>query len=52
MLSARNRRQLWTPPGFAQGFAETSGAARGLCKTIDYRLAAPIYFVVSRRGIP
>jgi dTDP-4-dehydrorhamnose 3,5-epimerase len=39
VLSARNRRQLWIPPGFAHGFAVTSGAAEVLYKTTDYRVA-------------
>lgn len=39
MLSARNRRQLWIPPGFAHGFAVTSGAADVLYKTTEYRVA-------------
>ena len=39
MLSARNRRQLWIPPGFAHGFVVTSGAAEVLYKTTDYRVA-------------
>lgn len=39
VLSARNRRQLWIPPGFAHGFAVTSGAAEVVYKTTDYRAA-------------
>lgn len=38
VLSAQNRRQLWIPPGFAHGFAVTSGAAEVLYKTTDYRV--------------
>ena len=38
VLSSHNRRQLWIPPGFAHGFAVTSGAAEVLYKTTDYRV--------------
>ena len=38
VLSAQNRRQLWIPPGFAHGFAVTSGAAELIYKTTDYRV--------------
>jgi dTDP-4-dehydrorhamnose 3,5-epimerase len=40
VLSAHNRRQLWIPPGFAHGFAVTSGAAEVLYKTTEYRVPA------------
>ncbi len=35
-LSAKNRRQLWIPPGFAHGFLVTSESAEFLYKTDDY----------------
>ena len=35
-LSARNRRQLWVPPGFAPGFLVRSTSAEILYKTTDY----------------
>ncbi len=35
-LSARNKRQLWIPPGFAHGFLVTSDSAEFLYKTTDY----------------
>jgi dTDP-4-dehydrorhamnose 3,5-epimerase len=35
-LSARNRRMLWIPPGFAHGFLVLSDAAEFLYKTTDY----------------
>jgi len=35
-LSARNRRMLWIPPGFAHGFLVLSEAAEFLYKTTDY----------------
>jgi dTDP-4-dehydrorhamnose 3,5-epimerase len=35
-LSAENRRQIWVPPGFAQGFVVTSASAECLYKTTDY----------------
>lgn len=35
-LSARNKRQLWIPPGFAHGFLVTSESAEFLYKTTDY----------------
>lgn len=38
VLSAQNRRQLWIPPGFAHGFAVTSGAAELVYKTTDYQV--------------
>ena len=38
VLSAQNRRQLWIPPGFAHGFAVTSGAAEVVYKMTDYRV--------------
>jgi dTDP-4-dehydrorhamnose 3,5-epimerase-like enzyme len=40
------------PPGFAHGFAMTSGASEVLYKTADYRVAEHLYFVLSRRSIP
>ena len=36
VLSARNHRQLWVPPGFAHGFVVLSDAAQFLYKTTDY----------------
>lgn len=36
VLSADNKRQLWIPPGFAQGFLVTSDSAEFLYKTTDY----------------
>jgi dTDP-4-dehydrorhamnose 3,5-epimerase len=35
-LSARNRRMLWIPPGFAHGFLVLSDAAEFLYRTTDY----------------
>jgi dTDP-4-dehydrorhamnose 3,5-epimerase len=35
-LSAKNRRMLWIPPGFAHGFLVLSEAAEFLYKTTDY----------------
>jgi dTDP-4-dehydrorhamnose 3,5-epimerase len=35
-LSAQNKRQLWIPPGFANGFLVTSEHAEYLYKTTDY----------------
>jgi dTDP-4-dehydrorhamnose 3,5-epimerase len=35
-LSAKNKRQLWIPPGFAHGFVVTSESAEFLYKTTDY----------------
>lgn len=35
-LSARNRRQLWIPPGFAHGFLVTSASADVLYKATDF----------------
>ena len=35
-LSARNRRMLWVPPGFAHGFLTVSEHAEFLYKTTDY----------------
>ena len=35
-LSAKNKRQLWIPPGFAHGFVVTSSLAEFLYKTTDY----------------
>jgi dTDP-4-dehydrorhamnose 3,5-epimerase len=37
-LSARNRRQLWIPPGFAHGFIVLSASAEFVYKTTDYWL--------------
>jgi dTDP-4-dehydrorhamnose 3,5-epimerase len=36
VLSAKNKRQLWIPPGFAHGFLVTSDSAEFLYKTTDY----------------
>ena len=36
VLSAKNKRQLWIPPGFAHGFVVTSASAEFLYKTTDY----------------
>ena len=36
VLSAKNRRQLWVPEGFAHGFLVLSEAAEFLYKTTDY----------------
>ena len=36
VLSARNRRQLWVPEGFAHGFLVVSDFAEVLYKTTDY----------------
>lgn len=35
-LSAQNKRQLWIPPGFANGFLVMSAHAEYLYKTTDY----------------
>lgn len=35
-LSAKNKKQLWVPPGFAHGFVVTSESAEFLYKTTDY----------------
>ena len=35
-LSAKNRRMLWVPPGFAHGFLALSDFAEFLYKTTDY----------------
>jgi dTDP-4-dehydrorhamnose 3,5-epimerase len=35
-LSAKNKRQLWVPEGFAHGFVVTSDSAEFLYKTTDY----------------
>jgi dTDP-4-dehydrorhamnose 3,5-epimerase len=35
-LSARNRRMMWVPPGFAHGFLVLSETAEFLYKTTDY----------------
>lgn len=35
-LSARNRRQLWIPPGFGHGFLALGDGAEVLYKTTDY----------------
>ncbi|PRX26063.1 dTDP-4-dehydrorhamnose 3,5-epimerase [Paraburkholderia sp. BL18I3N2] len=37
-LSAANCRQLWIPPGFANGFLVLSDVAEVLCKTTEKRL--------------
>lgn len=36
LLSAKNKRQLWIPPGFAHGFMVLSDSAEFLYKTTDY----------------
>ncbi len=36
LLSARNKRQLWVPPGLAHGFLVLSETAEFLYKTTDY----------------
>jgi dTDP-4-dehydrorhamnose 3,5-epimerase len=36
LLSAKNKRQLWIPPGFAHGFMVMSDSAEFLYKTTDY----------------
>ncbi|MEO8345145.1 MAG: dTDP-4-dehydrorhamnose 3,5-epimerase [Betaproteobacteria bacterium] len=36
VLSARNHRMLWVPPGFAHGFVVLSESAEFLYKTTDY----------------
>ena len=36
VLSAKNKRQLWVPPGFAHGFVVLSETADFLYKTTDY----------------
>jgi dTDP-4-dehydrorhamnose 3,5-epimerase len=36
VLSAENKRMVWTPPGFAHGFIVTSESAEFLYKTTDY----------------
>jgi dTDP-4-dehydrorhamnose 3,5-epimerase len=36
ILSGENKRQLWIPPGFANGFYVLSGPAELLYKTTDY----------------
>ena len=36
VLSARNHRMLWVPPGFAHGFLVLSESAEFLYKTTDY----------------
>ncbi len=39
-LSAKNKKQLWIPPGFAHGFLVLSETAEFLYKTTDYWHAA------------
>lgn len=39
-LSAKNRQQLWVPPGFAHGFVVLSDSAEFLYKTTDYYFPA------------
>ena len=36
VLSEKNKRQFWVPPGFAHGFLVTSDSADFLYKTTDY----------------
>ena len=36
LLSERNRRQLWVPPGFGHGFLSLSDVAEVIYKTTDY----------------
>ena len=36
VLSAKNKKQLWIPEGFAHGFLVLSDAAEALYKTTDY----------------
>lgn len=38
ILSAKNKRQLWIPAGFAHGFLVRSSYAEFLYKTTDYRM--------------
>jgi len=40
VLSDKNRRMLWVPPGFAHGFLVTSDHAEFLYKTTDYWVAS------------
>lgn len=44
-LSARNRRQLWVPPGFAHGFYVTSEEAELQYKCTDYYAPGDEYAV-------
>ena len=39
LLSEKNHRQLWVPPGFAHGFVVLSESAEFLYKTTDYWFA-------------